>query len=93
MRRVFGFEVLTCLRCGGRLRLIPCVEQAPVIARVLAHLGERTEVARDRTGHGRAGTTASRVVTVRVCREVGEAAGHHDAPGARWALRPEGPLD
>jgi hypothetical protein len=38
MRRTFGFDVLTCPRCGGRLRLIALIEQAAVIGRILAHL-------------------------------------------------------
>jgi hypothetical protein len=28
MRRTFGFDVLACPRCGGRLRLIALIEQA-----------------------------------------------------------------
>ncbi len=39
MRRTFGFDVLACPRCGGRLRLVALIEQAAVIARVLRHLG------------------------------------------------------
>jgi uncharacterized protein YbaR (Trm112 family) len=31
MRRTFGFDVLACPRCGGRLRLIALIEQAAVI--------------------------------------------------------------
>ena len=33
MRRSFGFDVLACPRCGGRLRLIALVEEASVIER------------------------------------------------------------
>jgi len=44
MRRTFGFDVLACPRCGGRLRLIALIEQAAVIRRILGHLGLRTEV-------------------------------------------------
>jgi hypothetical protein len=39
MRRTLGFDVLACSRCGGRLRLIAVIEQAPVIQRILRHLG------------------------------------------------------
>jgi hypothetical protein len=39
MRRTFGFDVLACPRCGGRLCLIALIEQAAVIARILHHLG------------------------------------------------------
>ena len=44
MRRTFGFDVLACPRCGGRLRLIALIEQAAVIRRILGHLGLPTEV-------------------------------------------------
>ncbi len=39
MRRTFGFDVQTCPRCGGRLRLIPLIEEAAVIGRFFRHLG------------------------------------------------------
>jgi hypothetical protein len=39
MKRTFGFDVLDCPRCGGRLRLIALIEEAAVIGRILAHLG------------------------------------------------------
>jgi hypothetical protein len=42
MRRSFGFEVLTCPRCGGRLRLIALIEEAAVVGRILRHLGLST---------------------------------------------------
>jgi uncharacterized protein YbaR (Trm112 family) len=32
MRRTFGFDVLACPRCGGRLRLIALIEE-PAIRR------------------------------------------------------------
>jgi hypothetical protein len=44
MRRTFGFDVLVCPRCGGRLRLIALIDQASVIQRILAHLGLPTEI-------------------------------------------------
>lgn len=44
MRRTFGFDVLACPRCGGRLRLIALIDQAAVIERILGHLGLPTEV-------------------------------------------------
>jgi hypothetical protein len=43
MRRMFGFDVLSCPRCGGRLRLVALIEQASVIRRILGHLGLPTE--------------------------------------------------
>jgi hypothetical protein len=44
MQRTFGFDVLACPRCGGRLRLIALIEEAPVIGRILRHLGLPTEI-------------------------------------------------
>jgi hypothetical protein len=44
MRRTFGLDVLACLRCGGRLRLVALIEQASVVQRILRHLGLPTEV-------------------------------------------------
>lgn len=46
MRRTFGFDVLACPRCGGRLRLIALIEHASVIQRILRHLGLPTEIPR-----------------------------------------------
>jgi hypothetical protein len=44
MQRSFGFDVLACPGCGGRLRLIALIEEAHVIRRILGHLGLPTEV-------------------------------------------------
>jgi hypothetical protein len=44
MKRTFGFDVLDCPRCGGRLRLIAMIEEAEVIARILRHLGMPAEI-------------------------------------------------
>jgi hypothetical protein len=44
MRRTFGFDVLECPRCGGRLRLVATIEQRQVIGRILAHLGLPTDL-------------------------------------------------
>jgi len=44
MQRSFGFDVLACPRCGGRLRLVAVIEEARVIRRILGHLGLPTEV-------------------------------------------------
>jgi hypothetical protein len=44
MQRSFGFDVLACQRCGGRLRLIALFEEAQVIRRILGHLGLPTEL-------------------------------------------------
>ena len=44
MARTFGFDVVACPRCGGRLRLIALIEEAAVIQRILRHLGVPTEI-------------------------------------------------
>ena len=44
MRRTFGFDVLACARCGGRLRLVALIEEARAVARILGHLGLRVEI-------------------------------------------------
>ena len=48
MRRAFGFDVLTCPRCGGRLRLVALIDEASVIQRILRHLGLPTEISEPR---------------------------------------------
>jgi hypothetical protein len=44
MQRSFGFDVLACPRCGGRLDLIALIEDPRVIRRILNHLGLPAEV-------------------------------------------------
>jgi hypothetical protein len=44
MSRTFGFDVLACPRCGGRLRLVALIEQAAVIERILHHLDLPAEI-------------------------------------------------
>jgi len=43
MRRAFGIDVLACLRCGGRLRLIAIIDDAKVIDEILASAGRSAE--------------------------------------------------
>jgi hypothetical protein len=53
MARAFGFDVLACPRCGGRLRLIALIEEAAVIGRILRHVGVPSEIPAPRpcSGH------------------------------------------
>jgi hypothetical protein len=44
MQRSFGFDVLACQRCGGRLELIALIEDPRVIRRILDHLGLPADV-------------------------------------------------
>jgi hypothetical protein len=44
MRPTFGFDVLACPNCGGRLRLAALIEESDVIGRILRHLGVPTGI-------------------------------------------------
>ena len=44
MARTFGFDVLACVRCGGRLRLVALIDQPAVIGRILRHLRLPVEI-------------------------------------------------
>jgi len=39
MERSFGFDVLSCPRCAGRMTLVALIRDASVVGRVLRHLG------------------------------------------------------
>ncbi len=39
MQRSFGFDVLACPRCAGRLKLVALIQDGAVIQRILRHLG------------------------------------------------------
>ena len=39
MHRAFAIDVLACLHCGGRLRLIATLHDPAVIRKILAHVG------------------------------------------------------
>jgi hypothetical protein len=38
LKRVFGVEINTCARCGGKLKVIASIEEPEVIAKILAYL-------------------------------------------------------
>jgi hypothetical protein len=44
MQTSFGFDVLACPRCGGRLEIIALIEDPRVIRRILNHLGVPADV-------------------------------------------------
>ena len=44
LKRVFGIDIQTCVRCGGKVRVISAIEEAHVIQRILTHLGENTKI-------------------------------------------------
>ncbi len=39
LRRTFSFDVFTCVRCGGRRRVLAYVKQASGVRAILEHLG------------------------------------------------------
>jgi hypothetical protein len=47
LKRVFAIDIETCPVCGGTLRVIACIEDPPLIAKILAHVQLREA----RTGH------------------------------------------
>jgi hypothetical protein len=38
LKRVFAIDIATCPRCGGKLRVIACIEDPDVIATILEHI-------------------------------------------------------
>jgi hypothetical protein len=38
LKRVFGVEIESCARCGGKLKVIASIEEPQVIVKILAHL-------------------------------------------------------
>ena len=51
MRRSMALDVTTCLRCGGRLRLIAVIDDPAVVQRVLRYLGLPTQIPKARPAH------------------------------------------
>lgn len=45
LKRVFNIDITLCEACGGRVRIIACIEDPAVIHRILEHL-ERKAPAR-----------------------------------------------
>jgi hypothetical protein len=39
LKRVFGLDLEHCPNCGGELKIIAAILQAPVIEQILTHLG------------------------------------------------------
>jgi len=44
LRRSFSVDVLECAKCGGRLRVVAVITEREAARRILAHLGQPTEV-------------------------------------------------
>ncbi len=41
LKRVFAIDIETCPECGGKLRVIACIEDPPLIRRILGHMQRR----------------------------------------------------
>lgn len=41
LKRVFNIDVETCVQCGGSVKVIACIEDQPVIDKILAHLEKK----------------------------------------------------
>ena len=41
LKRVFAIDIESCPECGGTLRVIACIEDPPLIAKILGHVQRR----------------------------------------------------
>ena len=39
MRRAFGYDLLSCPNCGGKMQLLACIMERGAIRKILTHLG------------------------------------------------------
>ena len=50
LKRVFAIEIEKCEKCGGKVKIIACIEDAEVIEKILKHLGlDEASQARNRS--------------------------------------------
>ena len=50
LKRVFALEIEKCENCGGKMKIIACIEDPDVIEKILKHLGlDETSQARNRS--------------------------------------------
>ena len=38
LKRVFNIDIETCSKCGGKVKIIACIEETEVIEKILNHL-------------------------------------------------------
>jgi len=43
LKRVFSIQIEVCTRCGGGVKIIPCIEDPAVIQKILDHLRSKNE--------------------------------------------------
>ena len=41
LKRVFAIDIETCPECGGKVRVIACIEDPPLIEKMLGHVQRR----------------------------------------------------
>ncbi len=41
LKRVFNIDVEVCKHCGGKVKVLACIEDKPTIERVLTHLDKK----------------------------------------------------
>ena len=41
MKRVFDVDIETCDKCGGKVRIMACIEDPVVVRKILTHLDEK----------------------------------------------------
>ena len=55
LKRVFAIDIKTCPECGGKLRVVACIEDPPLITKILSHV-RRREALTDSTPRAPPGT-------------------------------------
>ena len=40
LKKIFGIDIQTCSKCGGKVKIISAIEEVHVIQRILTHLGK-----------------------------------------------------
>ena len=43
LKRVFAIDIESCPKCGGKLRVIACIEEPELIRKILRHVQAREE--------------------------------------------------
>ena len=45
LKRVFNIDIETCVKCGGAVKVIACIEDPLVIDKILTHLDNKAALA------------------------------------------------
>jgi hypothetical protein len=52
LKRLFAIDIETCPDCGGTLRVIACIEDPPLIAKILGHVRPMSPESKSRCSEG-----------------------------------------